>query len=371
MEAADAEMLEYCGLTLSTKQWRQREVRANTKALYVQRKFNLLREEGEGYAKVVTLLNQRGAGALTEGTLDHVIEEIQALVGFFDLDPNRVCALAIQAFACQPDNHAFLRLIPSFSPQATAQLLGFAFGGGGRGEAGVMAAATPTTTPTTTALLAAPSAVRPRTLPGLYSAAARLVGSGCVSLEALLSHLSPSDQELSTAWQAGQQAMKDDVDRIGIIDLTAGSKDASADRQAQRSKAGQSAATLELDPLTFSRHLASALGPDNQKLGLLAAMLRAGHWVHAQRLMQWMAALGLADFGLLPGVGPALCAFIAAELEPAYAAVHPGGALIDMVEVRAPGTDVPVSSCRLGDGAFFMLRLCSPVLCNVFQMFLP
>ncbi|KAK1308545.1 hypothetical protein QJS10_CPA09g00274 [Acorus calamus] len=55
-----------------------KEVRANTRLLYQQTKFNLLREESEGYAKLVTLLCQSGLEASTQNTSTTIISTIKS-----------------------------------------------------------------------------------------------------------------------------------------------------------------------------------------------------------------------------------------------------------------------------------------------------
>ena len=45
--------------------WKKKEVRINTRLVYTQNKFNLLREESEGYSKLVVALaafGERGSG---------------------------------------------------------------------------------------------------------------------------------------------------------------------------------------------------------------------------------------------------------------------------------------------------------------------
>ena len=53
--------------------------------------------------------------------------EVKALIGYFDLDPNRAVALALQAFASQPVNKAYLPLFRLFVPDSVGQTLGFLF----------------------------------------------------------------------------------------------------------------------------------------------------------------------------------------------------------------------------------------------------
>lgn len=64
-------------------------------------------------------------------------KEIQAEIGFFDLDPNRVVALILEAYAAQPGAAAFQRLLELFTREAVTQTLGFTLqhqGGAGAGE---------------------------------------------------------------------------------------------------------------------------------------------------------------------------------------------------------------------------------------------
>lgn len=55
--------------------------------------------------------------------------EIRSLIGYFDLDPNRVAALVLDVFQAQWENLAYLALFPLFSPTAIYSSLGFIFDG--------------------------------------------------------------------------------------------------------------------------------------------------------------------------------------------------------------------------------------------------
>ena len=56
------------------------------------------------------------------------VREVKALIGFFDLDPNRVYDLVLDAWAAQPGNDAYFGVVqPLFSPEAQSQMLGFKF----------------------------------------------------------------------------------------------------------------------------------------------------------------------------------------------------------------------------------------------------
>ena len=65
IERCEGEFLEECGLIPSAMGWKKKEVRINTRLVYTQNKFNLLREESEGYSKLVVALaafGERGSG---------------------------------------------------------------------------------------------------------------------------------------------------------------------------------------------------------------------------------------------------------------------------------------------------------------------
>ena len=53
--------------------------------------------------------------------------EITSLIGYFDLDPNRVAALVLDIFQDQWDHEAYLRLLPLFSQQAVTASLAFIY----------------------------------------------------------------------------------------------------------------------------------------------------------------------------------------------------------------------------------------------------
>jgi hypothetical protein len=72
MQMSEGDFIEQIGIEKADI-WRKKEIKANTRRVYTQKKFNLLREESEGYSKLVTLLSQAGIGAISVTGLDHVV----------------------------------------------------------------------------------------------------------------------------------------------------------------------------------------------------------------------------------------------------------------------------------------------------------
>ena len=93
---------------------------------YKQQKYNLFREECEGYAKLVTELNQD----LSSISPAEILEVIKSIIGYFNLDPNRVLDIILESFECQLEQHGFfIELLREYTPdkETLNELLGFKF----------------------------------------------------------------------------------------------------------------------------------------------------------------------------------------------------------------------------------------------------
>ncbi|CAG2219911.1 THOC2 [Mytilus edulis] len=77
-ERLDFDTLENVGLISSRQQYQAKYVKTKTRLFYKQMKFNLLREENEGYAKLVVELNQEITEKITPL---QVIENLKSLIG--------------------------------------------------------------------------------------------------------------------------------------------------------------------------------------------------------------------------------------------------------------------------------------------------
>lgn len=112
------------GLINDKKMFKTRITRLNTKITYEQQKYNLYREESEGFAKLIFLLFQI---QLTKENINNYIDKILCLIGFFDLDPNRVLDQILSAFQCDPFNTNYVEILKLFNRSAVPQILGFKF----------------------------------------------------------------------------------------------------------------------------------------------------------------------------------------------------------------------------------------------------
>lgn len=102
----------------------KRLIKLNTGVVYKQQKYNLEREETEGYSKLILLLRSMPfPPAFTE----NIVESVLAIIGQFDLEPNRVMDVILDCFEQQPHNLSFITLLKHFKPANIVHILGFKF----------------------------------------------------------------------------------------------------------------------------------------------------------------------------------------------------------------------------------------------------
>jgi THO complex subunit 2 len=88
IELVDKNLLQETSIISNSQILATRSVRINTGLLYKQQKFNLLREENEGYAKLSHEFNVEVSDIAAKS--DELLTVVNALIGYFELDPNRV-----------------------------------------------------------------------------------------------------------------------------------------------------------------------------------------------------------------------------------------------------------------------------------------
>lgn len=213
---------------------RTRFMKLNTNNFYRQQKYNLLREESEGYAKLVVIL---ASLPVTQFEAAESIKQILSLIGYFDLDPNRVLDVTLDAFEQQPWNPSFAQLLGHFRRENISHFLGMKFCayhsgdsssttiGDDSKEAGQKVSAVPPKNEPTKATVTVTKSVSAGGAPAeatssdgkaahsarpaqptpatLYSLAAVLLAYELVALDELLPYLQPTADDIGLCeWQA-------------------------------------------------------------------------------------------------------------------------------------------------------------------------
>ena len=87
----------------------------------------MLREESEGYAKLITQLNQ---DISVNFTAENLLQDTKSLIGCFNLDPNRVLDIILEAFELRTElAEIFMELLKSYTndSKVLCEILGFKF----------------------------------------------------------------------------------------------------------------------------------------------------------------------------------------------------------------------------------------------------
>nr|NP_001366034.1 THO complex subunit 2-like [Jaculus jaculus] len=293
-ERLDPETLESLGLIKQSQQFNQKSVKIKTKLFYKQQKFNLLREENEGYAKLIAELGQDFSGNITS---ELILEILKSLIGCFNLDPNRVLDVILEVFECRPEYHDFfISLLESYlsmcEPQTLCHILGFKFN-----------------------FYQEPNGETPSSL---YRVAAELLQFNLIDLDDLYVHLLPTDNCIMNEYKREIVEAKQIVRKLTMVILPSDKTD---DREKEKKKDDK-----------------VEKAPENQKLGLLEALLKIGDWQHAQNIMDQMPPYYAASHEV---IALAICRLIHITIEPLYRRVGvPKGAKGSLVTAlqnkRAP-----------------------------------
>ncbi|KAK7398843.1 hypothetical protein VNO78_10016 [Psophocarpus tetragonolobus] len=254
-------------IKIKAQELKGKEVRVNTRLLYQQTKFNLLREESEGYAKLVTLLC-RDSEAPTQKSSVASIGIIKSLIGHFDLDPNRVFDIVLECFELQPDDDVFIELIPIFPKSHASQILGFKFQYYQRME------------------------VNGSVPFGLYRLTALLVKQDFIDLDSIYAHLLPRDDEAFEHYNSFSSKRLDEANKIGKINLAATGKDLMDDEK-QGDVTIDLFAAIDMEADAIEERTTEL--QNSQTLGLLTGFLSVDDWYHAHILFERLSPLNAVE----------------------------------------------------------------------------
>ena len=224
------------GILTNAKKFFNSIIKQKTKLFYKQQKYNLLREESEGYAKLITELSN------PDFNPEELIQRIKSIIGFFNLDPNRVLDIILEAFEIQEADSLFVELIRLYTPDSNTlkELLGFKV-----------------------------KFYSPEIPESLFKQLATLVRSGIVQLDPVYSMLSPDDKLIRSAAEKELQSAREFLRKAGIVSTNKGEE-----------------AELTVNDLMAKRaEGAEKSGSRNQKFGFLKALLDVGAWSEAEEIL--------------------------------------------------------------------------------------
>lgn len=317
-ERLDVPLLVLIGLVSDENLFNKKGVRINTANLYKQQKFNLLREENEGYSGLINeLLSGMGPPVTVfydisfEETHNwqtapvrvveqerpfernrrarNVMRNISALIGYFDLDPNRVLDLILDIFSSNVALHwpFFVSLLwaspwaRGLKPKQSEPHDGMDLDSGNSGDiAGISFDIEEARGNRTCAQLLGfkfdyyqLQEIREEVPNELYLMSALLIQQGFVRFADLWSHLSPDEEGMKKIHTAFTTALKDKAASARGNALSMAAPLADDDSPDDKGAEAKDATEAEVP--------APPKEPPNQILGLLKALLAFGQLEYA------------------------------------------------------------------------------------------
>lgn len=317
-----------------------RTVKLKTKLFFKQFKFNLAREESEGYAKLATELSADGEMVRAENVVG-LKERLVRLIGQFNLDPNRVLDVLLSAAeASLPRLPFYLSLLKEFgaSQPDIVALIGFrlTFYHGGGEE-------TPESLYRLTAALLAAGLL---TAPNAASAFEPLAGY----LQPKADAIQRSHKEIVEDGRKRGKAAEKPSALAGAVGGVVGGLDSDSATAAATASTIGSAISND-DEATFvqgSKEALEALSLGrNQRLGLLWGLLGQGEISLALDLVERFPEFYPAR---CPAIAEQLCRLLHSLIQPLYCAKCPGMAGL---ESRLGGASVSGSEKAVEDWESF------------------
>ena len=127
IEKLEKQTLNQIGL-IDIKDFESKHTRINTKS-FEQTKFNLLREESEGYSELISFLfdiNQLKIN-LEQKEIETILEKIVKIIGYFNLDSYRVLDIAIEIFKYSPFNINYIKIFDILNKNILIPIFDFKF----------------------------------------------------------------------------------------------------------------------------------------------------------------------------------------------------------------------------------------------------
>ncbi|XP_071535376.1 THO complex subunit 2 isoform X1 [Panulirus ornatus] len=275
-ERLEIDTLGEAAIVKNKKSFHTKQIKVKTKLFYKQQKFNLLREETEGYAKLITELNQDITDRITPNSM---IQVIRSLIGGFNLDPNRVLDLILESLESRPQQHQFYTGLLSQYPCESAtisELLGFKLNN---------------------------CANSGKDTKGIYTTMALLIQANILQLSDIYAWLTPEDSSMVEDFQREESEAKEIARKMNVVCT----KDKDKEKEKEKEREEE-----EKDKEDQRNHEKFNF---NQKIQLCIALLKVGAWEHFVEISR-----RFPDFYLVssPPVSQALCRLLHATIEPIY-----------------------------------------------------
>lgn len=289
-ERLEIETLETLKLIAKKEAFNQKLIKIKTRLFYKQQKFNLLREESEGYSKLII--------ELAQSKLDpKILENIQSLIGCFNLDPNRVLDIILESFEnCTDMYKTFIQLLRNYKSEedTICQIIGFKFQSlhqQQQAQLKQMAASASENDHNNNSS----SNEQLVAMGSLYKVTSYLLKYKIIDLDSLTPHLYPSEQQIQQAYKDEFDSARQYAKKLTIVNL---SENTGGDQsKTNNSSSGQSKTTDADDGAAAKAAQAILLSKlDNQRVGLVKCLIEVNDYPSAMKLIDKLPPWYLAMF---------------------------------------------------------------------------
>lgn len=250
-------LLVASGLWKDEQTLQKRLVKLNTSLYYRQQKYNILREETEGYAKLLGILSTLPSPPHDPSL--H-IKNILSIVGYFDLDPNRVLDIVLEVMEQQYWNPTFLVLLKNFRKSNLCHILGFK-----------LTLYHDSQVIDTENL---PKLMDSSTPKALFMVLGVLLTDGILTLENILSYLYPTLESIATDTKEQEAILMNEIKNYGVVNLSSKGTDTSGnDSRSEVNNFRQ-----QIDVLLSGSTQSVSFNCHNQFVGILTAALVLRNW---------------------------------------------------------------------------------------------
>ncbi|ESK93722.1 tho2 protein [Moniliophthora roreri MCA 2997] len=307
-ERLDSATLESVGLIPDKTNLDKREIRTRTALFYKQNKFNLLREQSEGYSKLTVELTSNLGSAHSSATgrptenceailerVRPVWEKIISLIGYFDLDPNKALDIILDVMSVHLATHytfftALLYLSPwtqldqwknaptrdevtsmdstpsPYQGKSLDEVLSLADRSSGSSSTAKKGSSVLAQVLGFKFAHYQSPEVQEQPPKSLYLTAAILIRERFIELEDLYPHLSPADDDMEKAHDAYKKDVQNRIQGAKISQLA----------MAAPLESGGTTSKPKAPAPTEQKKSAEPKDPPNQKAGLVGALLAVG-----------------------------------------------------------------------------------------------
>ena len=231
---------------------------------------------------------------LSSVTPAYMLEVIKSVIGYFNLDPNRVLDIILESFECQPGHHKFfISLLEMYVPdkKTMCELLSFKYSfylSTKNEDKEVKKYFMQIIFKADQVIFIVQ--VTPKSL---YLVTALLIQNNVMKLEDVYGLLLPEDEEISRMADKEIRDAKEFVRKLNIVSTAGNTDDDKKDKEEK-----------PRDP-----------HENNQKFGLLEALIKVGDWRHAQKILCQLPTYYATSY---PDISRALCKLIHVLIDPVY-----------------------------------------------------